>query len=103
MKLAQTSAAIARGIVRHRPARRHAMATLIVIAAALLMAGVTFLAQWLVDRPVLFLVYWLVCAWTTVAALLLALLDIMILRRESRAARRQLRKRVFDEKDDDGS
>ena len=73
-----------------------AMALLLVVAAALLFAGATFLAGFLAARPLWFLIWWGVCAWLTFCAVLLAVYDLLTLARAARRLRRELRHRVSD-------
>ena len=68
------------------------MAISLIIAVALLVAGLTVLRPWLDphEHPWRFILYWLVCAWETVLVLLLALFDLLLVRAQTRAARKLL-------------
>ncbi len=59
-------------------------------ALVMLFFGATFLDGWLREHPVLFLFYWLACAWATLTAVLLALYDLLVIRAEVRRERRRL-------------
>jgi heme/copper-type cytochrome/quinol oxidase subunit 2 len=65
----------------------------VLVAMLMLFAGSTFLEPWLAPRehPVWFILFWLACAWFTLTALGLALLDLLMVRARSRAAKRELR------------
>jgi hypothetical protein len=69
------------------------MAISIGVTLILLLCGVTVLSAWLDphEHPWRFVLYWLMCGWQTLLALLLALLDILMVRAQSRAARKALR------------
>src|SRR4051794_31838950 len=85
-----------RGILRDQRSRRKTMAVTTVVALILLVAGVTVLRPWLDphEHPWRFIFYWLACVWETILVLLLALLDILLLRGKSRAERNRLREGV---------
>lgn len=77
--------------------RRSAMFYSIVTAGGMLVFGATLFDNWLRDSLVRFLGYWLVCAWLTLLAVLLALLDLLILRAQARRLARELRERLARE------
>ena len=83
-----------RGIIRDQTSRRKMMAGTLVVAVLMLIAGSTLLQDLLNPREhaVRFILYWLTCAWFTVAAMLLALFDALMLRAQARAARKMLGK-----------
>ena len=66
----------------------------VLLAAALLLmvCGSTFLQGILDPRehPVSFILYWMLCAWITLTAILLAIFDLLMTRAEARKARRSL-------------
>ncbi len=68
------------------------MAISLFIAVILLVAGLTVLRPWLDphEHPWRFILYWLVCAWEIVLVLLLALFDLLMVRAQTRAAKRLL-------------
>jgi len=84
---------VTRGLVRDRNSRRNVMFALIIGAIAFAFAGSTFLREPLnpQEHPVGFLLFWIVCAWLTLAALLLAILDLLMVKLEARRAERGLR------------
>jgi hypothetical protein len=72
----------------------------LIVAGGMLIWGQTVLRAHL--RGWGFLVYWLACFAFTVLAILTALLDIWMLRRQSRQARRELFQRTFGELTSEG-
>src|SRR4051812_39007526 len=85
-----------RGILRDQRSRRKTMAVTTVVALILLVAGGTILRPWLDphEHPWRFIFYWLACVWETILVLLLALLDLLLLRAKNRAERNDLREGV---------
>jgi hypothetical protein len=81
-----------RGLLRDQRSRRKTMAISLVIAVVLMVAGLTVLRPWLdpQEHPWRFILYWLVCAWETVLVLLLALFDLLLVRAQTRAAKKLL-------------
>ena len=71
----------------------------LLIAVAMLVAGLTVLRPWLdpQEHPWRFIFFWFACAWEVILVLLLALLDILLVRAQGRAAQRLLRKEYSDE------
>ena len=84
-----------RGLIRDQGARRKVMSATLVVAVLMLVAGATILQGWLNPREhaVRFILFWLVCAWFTITALLLALFDALMIRAQGRAARKALGQR----------
>ena len=84
-----------RGVIRDQTLRRKTMFVLILIALLLLFAGLTFLQGTLNPREHLlwFGFYWLICLWMTLTAMLLALFDLLTVRREARKERQMLNKK----------
>jgi membrane protein implicated in regulation of membrane protease activity len=89
-----------RGILLDPRSRRWAMFILLLAALAMLFAGSTFLSGE-INTPWSFLVYWGICAWLTLAALLLALWDLLLLRVAARRERRRLEEQFTRRKNDD--
>jgi len=87
---------ITRGILQEARSRRGAMSILLVAALLMIAAGSTFLAPDLVV-PFRFLLYWGICGWFTLTALLLALWDMILLRIAARRERRALEKTMLDD------
>ena len=83
-------------MLRDQNARRKTMFWIVIVAVLMLFCGATFLAPWLDPhvRPVWFILYWLACAWLTVTVLLLALLDLLLLRVQARAEKRGLAQKI---------
>jgi hypothetical protein len=81
-----------RGLLRDQQARRKTMAITLFIAVVLAVAGLTVLRSWLDphQHPWRFILYWLVCAWEIVLVFLLALFDLLMVRAQTRAAKRLL-------------
>jgi len=55
-------------------------------------AGSTFVEINPREHPWYFVIFWLACAWLTVTALLLAAFDLLMVRAQSRAEKRKLRR-----------
>ena len=69
---------------------------LIMAAMIMLFAGWVFMSeQWLHEHPWLYIFYWLVCIWLTLAGMLLALLDMLIIRATHRIARRKIEAEIL--------
>ena len=85
-----------RGIIRDPRSRRKMMALSVIVALILLVVGLTVLRPALDphEHPVRFVIFWFACAWITVTGLLLALLDILLVRAEARRTRRALREAI---------
>ena len=94
---------IAKGIIRDQHVRRSAMFYGLLVALVMLFIGSTLLDRWLKEHPLLFLLYWFACAWVTLAAILLALFDLLMIRAAHRQARRQLKKEMLHTRDADPS
>jgi len=84
-----------RGLVYDQNTRRGVMFVIILAAMLMVFCGSTFLSAPLTARPLVFLSYWAACAWLTLCALLLALYDLLALRRRARQERRRLRAEIF--------
>jgi hypothetical protein len=84
------------GLLRDQRARRAIMAICLVVVLVLVVCGLTLFRSWLDphEHPVRFIVYWLACGWQTLLVLLLALLDLLLVRAQARAARKALREDV---------
>ncbi len=61
----------------------------VVLAVSFVIAGATLLEPVLDHRehPAWFILYWFVCGWLAVLAMLLAMFDVLIVRAQARAAR----------------
>ncbi|HLP76479.1 MAG TPA: hypothetical protein VK327_06110 [Candidatus Paceibacterota bacterium] len=71
-------------------ARRLAGAFFLIVSALLLVAGETALRDWLKQNPVLALLYWGTCFIAVFLAIMVALLDLWIVRRRSHEETRGL-------------
>lgn len=82
-----------KGLLRDQRSRRVIMAFSVGVTLVLLLCGLTVLRAWLDphEHPWRFILYWLLCGWQTLLALLLALLDILMVQAQARAARKALR------------
>src|ERR1700730_564234 len=82
-----------RGLLRDERSRRKTMAISLLGAVLMLGAGLTVLRPWLNphEHPWRFILFWCACAWETVLVLLLALLDLLLVRAQARAARKLFR------------
>ena len=85
-----------RGLIRHPKARRMVMGVVLMGALVLIVAGSTFLRDALdpKERTIAFVLFWIACGWLTILAILLALFDLLIVRAQSREARRILREQT---------
>ena len=85
-----------RGLIRDQRTRRAVMLGVLISALLLIVLGSTVLQSALNphERPGLFLFFWLVCAWLTMTAILLAFFDLLMLRTTARNAERELRQEM---------
>ena len=81
---------VTRGLLRDERSRRKTMGISLLIAVVMLGAGLTVLRPWLNPRehPWRFIFFWFACAWETLLVLLLALLDLLLIRAQARALRK---------------
>jgi hypothetical protein len=77
--------------------RRWFGAFFLILSLGLLIWGVTFLADYLAHRPILFVVYWAACALLTGLALLNAMLDMIIMRKRTRDEQTHLAEKAFSD------
>jgi hypothetical protein len=89
---------VTQGLVRDERTRRKVMALLILVAVAMVAVGLTGLRSWLEPREHTgrFIFFWFACAWITLTASLLALLDLLMVRAKARQARKMLRKQTAE-------
>jgi hypothetical protein len=89
---------LTKGIIRDQRLRRLMMFWIMMGAMLMLFLGSWLLTDhWAREHPWLYMGFWFVCAWFTLTAMLLALLDILVLRAAQRAARRVLEKQMLNE------
>ncbi|MDQ6861551.1 MAG: hypothetical protein M3032_10420 [Verrucomicrobiota bacterium] len=81
------------------------MLALVVGAVVMLGLGATLLREILNPRehPVWFISYWLACAWLTISMLLLAVFDLLLVRAQARAARKDFARKLVQGGGADGS
>jgi hypothetical protein len=77
--------------------RRWFGAFFLILSLGMLVWGVTFLSEYLVHRPALFIAYWAACAFFTGLALINALLDMIIMRKRTRDEQISLAEKSFAE------
>lgn len=92
---------VTQGLVRDERTRRTTMAILIVVAVVMVVAGLTGLRSWLEPKEHTgrFILFWFACAWVTLTASLLALLDLLMVRAKARQARKALREEALKRSD----
>lgn len=88
---------LTKGIIRDQVLRRKLMFWIMLTALGMLFGGSVWLTdQWARQNPWLAIGFWAVCAWLTITAMLLALMDILLLRAMHRAARRAIEKELAE-------
>jgi len=92
---------ITKGFIHDQSSRRMAMFVTLLAALVALFAGTTFLSSWLSENPFYFLGYWGACAWLVIAAALLAIFDLIMVRAQIQREKRRLREEIFGKKHDD--
>lgn len=90
---------LARLLVIEQSIRRSVMFYLLAGALACVLVGGILFPDWLRHRPLFFLVFWLACASMTMAAVVLACCDLIIVRIAARVAQRALREQYRIEDD----
>lgn len=74
---------------------------IMIVALVMLSCGVAFLSdQWGREHPFLYIGYWIICAWITITAMLLAVFDILLIRAADRVRRRQLEREILGKTDE---
>jgi|SRR5947207_6404486 len=96
LKTASFAVHASRGLIRDARTRRKAMVLILTTALLLMVLGSTLLQTTLNPRehPGWFIFFWILCAWFTVTAILLAAFDLLMLRSEARKAQRALREQT---------
>ena len=89
---------LSKAIVRDQRLRRRTMVGLIGVAVVMLFVGSWAFSDhhWARAHPYVFFAYCATCAWLTLTGVLLALLDIMVIRAAGRATRRELERRFAE-------
>ena len=86
---------LSKAIIRDPVLRRKSMFWIIGIAVLMLFLGQLLLSDdWRQKHPMLYLCYWFGCAWLTLTGVLLAVLDILVIRAAARTTRRRLEKEL---------
>jgi cytochrome bd-type quinol oxidase subunit 2 len=100
LRIASFAIHATRGLIRDHGIRRRVMLALLAGALVMLVSGTTFLSDALDahEHAARYVVFWFACAWLTLAAVLLALFDALIVRAQGRAARRVLREQLARER-----
>lgn len=89
--------AICLGIIRDQRMRRSVIFFTLLGVMAMLFAGFALFDGWLAKRPFLFLIYWAACAWFTFLTILMALYDMLMVRKSAMIARRRLAEQMHRE------
>lgn len=99
LRIASFAIHATRGLLRDQNARRKIMFVAVVVALVMLFCGATFLAPVLDPHlhPGWFVFYWFACAWVTVLVVLLAVLDLLLVRVQARAAKRDLARSLSED------
>lgn len=87
---------VTRGVIRGQRTRRKAMVLLLAIAVLMLLAAFTIFQSAMNPRehPWFVISFWVICVWLTFTATLLAIFDLLIIRRQARQAQRALREKL---------
>ena len=89
---------LSKAIVRDQRLRRLVMLWLMGAAVVMLFLGTLLLSdKWAREHPWLYFAYWAACAWLTATGVLLALLDILVIRAAGRATRRLIERQFAEE------
>src|SRR5437763_7548962 len=90
-----------RGLIRDQKMRRRTMLIVVVTALVMIVSGSTILQATLNphEHPGWFILFWLVCAWLAVTAILLAVFDLLMLNSAARKAQREMRHGFEDRTD----
>jgi hypothetical protein len=92
---------LTRAFIRDSGMRRSMMFWTTLGSLVTLFLGATLLAGVLASHPLIFIGWWAACAWLMLAAALLAIFDLLMIRAAARQARRDLSRRVMTGKDDE--
>ena len=82
---------LTKGILRNTRLRRNIMMWIMLAAMVMLFLGSWLIPDaWARKHVWLYFLYWAVCTWLTIAGLLLAVFDILIIRAAARAMQRRI-------------
>ena len=80
-----------KGVIRDQAMRRKMMFWVMLAAMIMLFVGTVFISdQWMRLNPWLAIGYWAVCGWLTLTGMLLAIMDMLVIRAIHRIARRRI-------------
>jgi predicted MFS family arabinose efflux permease len=91
LNIAPFAADSARGVIRDRKTRRMTMLGAVAVALVFLGCAVVIDAH---EHLLIAVLCWFACAWMTVLAVLLAIYDLLAVRRENRATRENLQRQL---------
>ena len=86
---------VTKGILRDRIMRRKMLFGIVLATLILVGLGALGLDAWLCEHAVLFLLYWGACLWLTLTSMLLALYDMLLIRKEASEERRRIKSRFL--------
>ena len=82
---------LTKGILRDTRLRRNLMLWVMLVAMVMLFLGWVLIPnEWAHRHYVMYFAYWAVCLWLTIAGMLLAVFDMLIIRAAGRAMRRRI-------------
>ena len=85
---------LTKGLIRDRNMRRATMFAVALAAMTMVFVGFQFFND-KETNPWLFIFYWLACAWLTMLLLLLALYDMIVMRRRMAEETAKLKSEIF--------
>lgn len=88
--------AITRGIIIDQRVRRTVLFYIVLAAMLMAFVGGFPLSIWLMERPWLFILYWLGCAWLTLLSFMMALFDALLVARAARQEKKRLRREILN-------
>lgn len=100
MSSPRTIIQLTRAFIHDSRLRRTLIFYITLVTLLMVFAGSVLLDQALREHPLIFLVYWGICGWFTLAILLLAFFDLLAVRSAGRQARRELENELISEDDD---
>ena len=82
---------LTKGILRDTRLRRNLMLWVMLVAMVMLFLGWVLIPnEWAHRHYVMYFAYWAVCLWLTIAGMLLAVFDMLIIRAAGQAMRRRI-------------
>lgn len=95
--LVALTVAICLGIIREQRVRRSVLFVVMISIMLMLFGGVVVFDQWLAKHPIVFLLYWGACLWLTGLSILMALYDMLMVRKAGALSRRRLAEDMAEE------